>query len=240
MLSPAQLRQVNPSNNALENLLLVCASCHSKITGGVLSKEEISRKKRELKENLNPDSPRLKINAVLEARDTDKREIVLVIPVVNVGRRPVFVSRVAVILEPRETSVMGNPLIKFTPASSELTAHQKNATVKIEPDGDRHVWQIALPRPADFKVVERDGERYGSVHVELTSGDRVEREFLLLPDSAWNFIHAPIAPVFDGKAGYKCPRCGFVFLLQVSSQSGGVQSSVTCPQCKHISSSKPL
>lgn len=38
----------DPSNNAFENLILVCATCHAKITGGVISEEAVRQKKRQL------------------------------------------------------------------------------------------------------------------------------------------------------------------------------------------------
>ena len=38
----------DPSNNVLDNLLVVCATCHTKITGGVLSEADVRTKKREV------------------------------------------------------------------------------------------------------------------------------------------------------------------------------------------------
>lgn len=38
----------NPVNNLLENLLVVCASCHAKITGAVISEADVRTKKREV------------------------------------------------------------------------------------------------------------------------------------------------------------------------------------------------
>lgn len=38
----------DPSNNVIENLLVVCATCHSKITGGVISEADVRTKKREV------------------------------------------------------------------------------------------------------------------------------------------------------------------------------------------------
>lgn len=38
----------DPSNNAFENLILVCATCHSKITSGVISEPDIRFKKHQL------------------------------------------------------------------------------------------------------------------------------------------------------------------------------------------------
>jgi hypothetical protein len=43
----------NPANSVVENLLLVCANCHTKITGGVISEADVRLKKREL-ERINP------------------------------------------------------------------------------------------------------------------------------------------------------------------------------------------
>jgi hypothetical protein len=36
----------DPSNNEFPNLILVCAACHAKITGGVLSVEEVRLRKQ--------------------------------------------------------------------------------------------------------------------------------------------------------------------------------------------------
>jgi hypothetical protein len=38
----------NPSNNVFENLLVVCATCHTKITRGVISEADARAKKREI------------------------------------------------------------------------------------------------------------------------------------------------------------------------------------------------
>jgi 5-methylcytosine-specific restriction endonuclease McrA len=38
----------NPTNNAFENLILACATCHAKITAGVFSEAEVITRKREL------------------------------------------------------------------------------------------------------------------------------------------------------------------------------------------------
>jgi hypothetical protein len=39
---------LDPANNVLENLLVVCATCHSKISGGVISESDVRTKKREV------------------------------------------------------------------------------------------------------------------------------------------------------------------------------------------------
>jgi hypothetical protein len=38
----------DPSNNVLDNLLIVCATCHTKITGGIISEADVRAKKREV------------------------------------------------------------------------------------------------------------------------------------------------------------------------------------------------
>lgn len=43
----------NPSNNEMNNLLLVCPTCHSKITKGDISKEIVKNKKEELMKSNN-------------------------------------------------------------------------------------------------------------------------------------------------------------------------------------------
>jgi len=43
-----------PNNNAMDNLLLVCANCHTKITGGVFSEADVRLKKRTLEYTRQP------------------------------------------------------------------------------------------------------------------------------------------------------------------------------------------
>lgn len=61
----------------------------------------------------------------------------------------------------------------------------------------------------------------------------MEFEFLLLPDSAWDLLTAPIAPIFDGKVRHKCSHCGFIFLSLPDV------ITVTCPKCKNVDHLKP-
>jgi rubrerythrin len=114
-----------------------------------------------------------------------------------------------------------------------LNIGQKQAVVEIEGDDDMHEWQQVLNFMPHFEVHEREGERYGKGYVELTSGKQIEFEFLLLPDSAWSLLTAPIAPVFGNKAGHRCSKCGFVFLKQADA------TTVTCPRCKRVDDLKP-
>jgi phage FluMu protein Com len=131
---------------------------------------------------------------------------------------------------------MPDDLIKgstIVPVSSELNIGQKQAVVTIEGDEDMHEWQQVLRFKPNFKVHEKEGERYGKGYIELTSGKRVEFEFLLLSDSAWDLLTAPIAPIFDGKMGHKCSHCGFIFLTQANI------ITVTCPKCKNVDHLRP-
>jgi hypothetical protein len=49
-IAALQLHHIDsdPSNNVLENLLVVCATCHTKITGGIISEADVRTKKREV------------------------------------------------------------------------------------------------------------------------------------------------------------------------------------------------
>lgn len=38
----------DPSNNALENLFVICGSCHGKVTGGVISEADVRLRKRQI------------------------------------------------------------------------------------------------------------------------------------------------------------------------------------------------
>jgi len=170
------------------------------------------------------DSVKLEVTASLALENTDTRHGLLTIKALNLGSKVVRIRRVAVVLK-RDEPMKGSALVNV---SSELNIGQKQTLVKIEGDEDMHEWQQILRFKPNFEVHEKEGERYGKGYVELTSGKRVEFEFLLLPDSAWDWLTAPIAPIFDGKMGRKCPHCGFMFLTQANA------TAVTCPKCKSV------
>jgi DNA-directed RNA polymerase subunit RPC12/RpoP len=171
---------------------------------------------------------KLKIKAEMIAHNGEKKEILLVVNVVNVGLRPTFVNHVRVILKPQELSVVGNPAIKMKADISELTAFQKNPIVEIKPHGGSHTWQMPFPTKPDFQVTEQNGEPYGNGYVELTSEDKKKFTFTILPDETWN-----IAPVFGGQVGHRCSRCDFMFLMKADAMS------VVCPKCKNEDVLKP-
>lgn len=171
---------------------------------------------------------KLKIKADMIARNGEKKEILLVVNVVNVGLRPIFVNHVRVVLNPQELSVVGKPAIKMKADTSELTAFQKNPIVEIKPHGGSHTWQMPFPTKPDFQVTEQNGEPYGNGYVELTSEDKKKFTFTILPDEIWK-----IAPVFGGQVGHRCSRCDFGFLMKADAMS------VVCPNCKHEDVLKP-
>lgn len=172
-----------------------------------------------------PSSVKLEVTASLAIEHTDTRHGLLTIKALNSGTKVARIRRVAVLLVPEAQTIGGSTL---TPISSELNIGQKQAVVQIEGDDNMHEWQQVLKFRPHFEVHERAGERYGKGYVELTLGKKVEFEFLLLPDSAWSLLTAPIAPVFGNKAGHRCSRCGFVFLKQADA------TTVTCPRCKQV------
>lgn len=173
---------------------------------------------------------KLEVTASLAMEHTDTRHGLLTIRALNSGTKVARIRRVAVLLAPKALTMGGRTL---TPDSSELNIGQRKAVVQIEGDDDMHEWHQVLNFKPHFEVHEREGERYGKGYIELTSGKMVDFEFLLLPDSAWDTLTAPIAPVFDNKAGHRCSRCGFVFLKQADA------TNVTCPQCKQVHDLKP-
>jgi hypothetical protein len=182
------------------------------------------------KTELENRSVRLEVTASLSLESTDTRHGLLTIKALNSGTKVARIRRVAVLLAPLGQTMGGRTL---TPDSSELNIGQKQAVVQIEGDDDMHEWQQVLNFKPHFEVHERAGERYGKGYVELTSGEKLEFEFQLLPDSAWSLLTAPIAPVFGNKAGHRCSRCGFVFLKQAEA------TTVTCPRCKQVDDLKP-
>ena len=163
-------------------------------------------------------SIKLEVTASLALENSDTRHGLLTIKIIF-GHKPVF------------ELIKGNAIV---PVSSELNIGQKQAVVNIEGDEDMHEWQQVLRFKPNFEVHEKEGERYGNGYIELTSGKKVEFEFLLLPDSAWDLLTAPIAPIFDGKMGHKCSHCGFIFLTQANI------ITATCPKCKAVDDLKPI
>lgn len=236
----------NRSNNKPDNLAWLCFNHHNSYDsqssqGKGLTKSEVKTYRKQLwaaiaqerhssphprtKTELEKRSVKLQVTATLSLESTDTKHGLLVIKALNTGTKIARVRRVAVLLAPTGLIIGGRPL---TPDSSELNIGQKNAVVQIHGDDDIHEWHQVLNFKPNFEVHEKAGERYGKGYVELTSGGKIKFEFLLLSDSAWNFLTAPIAPVFDNKMGHKCSRCGFIFLISADTKT------ISCPQCKQV------
>jgi len=249
----AQLKGIWPRSKSLgfaDSDLYAFASKKLKLPHAItslneLGNQQLSRLNRFLiyeerkfkKQTLNPrrgtertnHGSKLEVTASLALENTNTRQGLLTIKAVNFGSKVVRIRRVAVALKPDEL-IKGSGIV---PVSSELNIGQKQAVVNIEADEDMHEWQQVLRFKPNFEVHEKESERYGKGYIELTSGKKVEFEFLLLPDSAWDFLTASIAPVFDGKMGHKCSHCGFIFLTQATA------ISVTCPKCKRVDHLRP-
>jgi len=54
----------DPANGILDNLFVVCATCHTKITGGVISEADVRTKKREVEWLHGQRTPRQPVSAV--------------------------------------------------------------------------------------------------------------------------------------------------------------------------------
>ena len=175
----------------------------------------------------------LRVKATMELRSADKREILLVINAVNLGSKIAFIKKVAVIIPSSTSTPVENPSIQFTPDTTELVAKQSPVVIEIKPDGGLYSWEIKLVQNLQYGIEEIEGDKCGKGYVELTSDEKVEFRYFTLPDSAWNLLTAPIAPVFDGKTAHRCSNCDFIFLTRVG------ETSITCPRCKHIDILKP-
>ncbi len=109
----------------------------------------------------------------------------LKVRVTNMGSKVVWVERVGVLLEPRPTYPVGNPSAAITPDTSELIAHQKDFIVSIKEHGDLHIWQLPFDKKPHFLITTKDGDKYGKGYVLLTTGEKIDFEFILFPDSTW-------------------------------------------------------
>lgn len=196
-------------------------------------KHRYDKKLEEHKSKLNQDkdSAKLKINAEMIMQHTDRKDILINVEVINTGKRPCFIKSVTAVLQPSTRTIVGSTLPPLVDSPEEidnlLTAPQKGV-VEIKPDGASFTWIFKINVNPHLRPYIKDGDTYGKGFVEVTSGERLEYFFLMLPDDAWNFLTAPIAPVFDGQTGHRCSRCGFMFLKQADA------TSVVCPKCKQV------
>ena len=126
------------------------------------------------------------------------------------------------------------------PDSSELNLQMGSAIVELKPYGGAQTFPTPLNLNPHFQVRDKNGDEYGFGYLELTSGQKIEFEFLMLPSDAWDILKKPFAlPKNAPQVGHRCSRCGFIFLIAnpaLSSQRQSSPVSVTCPvkTCGHI------
>lgn len=155
----------------------------------------LAKKEKEVKQPIPSEGKkvRLKIDAVMQVSNgmdghpINLARIILKITVVNRGERIVRIKKVAVIGEATTLFLNGNRKMPLVSSESEFVAYQKEPVVEISPDDGIHIWQIFLPKRPNYLVHEKDGEKYGKGFVELTSEEKHDFEFLLLPNSTWDF-----------------------------------------------------
>jgi len=196
-------------------------------------KHRYDKKLEEHKAKLNQDkdSAKLQINAEMIMQHTDRKDILINVEVINTGKRPSFIKSVTAVLQPSTRTIAGSslpPLVDSTEETANLLTAPQKGVVEIKPDGASFTWVFKINVNPHLRPYIKDGDTYGKGFVEITSGERLEFFFSVLPDDAWGFLTAPIAPVFDGKTGHRCSRCGLMFLKQADAKS------VTCPKCKQV------
>jgi hypothetical protein len=77
----------------------------------------------------------------------------------------------------------------MVPQSASLTLQQASPVVKLEPHGDMYQNEFATQRDPGFMAYAgKDGFPIGKGHVELTTGEKVGFEFVLLDAETWRFI----------------------------------------------------
>jgi hypothetical protein len=161
-------------------------------------KHRYDKKLEEHKAKLNQDkdSAKLKVNAVMIMQHTDRKDILITVEVINTGKRSCSIKSVTAVLQPSTRTIVGSSLPPLIDSPEELdnllTAPQKGI-VEIKSDGASFTWIFNINVNPHLRPYTKDGESYGKGFIELTSGERLEYFFLMLPDDAWNFLTAPTA-----------------------------------------------
>jgi len=150
--------------------------------------DKIQKLKKEIEDN----NTKLVISSVLSLEHTTTLHGLLTIKVVNYGQKVARIRHVCVYLNSSMPIAEG-----VTLQTSVLNIGQKQAIVEIKGDEDMHEWKQELNFKPNFQVHERDGEKYGRGYIELTSEKRIEFEFILLPDDAWQGLGVRGIPRFQ-------------------------------------------
>lgn len=142
---------------------------------------QLQNENQRLKREIDDESLKLAMTGSLSFKHF---QATLTVNAVNNGPKPVYIKEVAIFTKP--VPVIHPNGQSLTPVEALVLMRSKQPVTKIEPDGGMEEWKLALTRQPDFLVHEKDGQRYGSGHAELTSGKRVDFTFILFPDALWN------------------------------------------------------
>jgi len=126
----------------------------------------------------------LKLEANISIVQADAMRVVLTISAVNNGRRPVRIKHVGSLLAKESVPID----MQMFWDSSELTLFgaRGEKPIELSADGGQTIWNMQIKKGTQFLHHNNNkGERYGKAYVELTSGKKVFRTFLLLSDDQW-------------------------------------------------------
>ncbi len=106
------------------------------------------------------------------------RVVRLSVKAVNAGLHPVNVEAARVLLENLTLPMPGHPSASVKTSLNEIILYQKPAVVEIKPHGGVHTWETIIGKDSRLKMSEKNGERYGNGYLKLTSGKKIEFQFL--------------------------------------------------------------
>jgi hypothetical protein len=140
------------------------------------------------------DRGRLKVRGEMSVDYGRRLVVLLTIRAVNLGRRPVRISKVAALLSKSSMPVPpGTPPERAAElqkglVSSEIcpSGDRGEQVVELSPDGGQHTWELPLPQHVNFVCYAKRGEKLGKGYVMLTSGKKVFFGFPLLEDAVWH------------------------------------------------------
>ena len=144
------------------------------------------------------DRAELKIEGDMSIVHTDRVYVVLTISVVNNGRRPVRIKRVAAFLTKASVPILPPGLSPEQRADlskallSGLTSHELclfggpgEGPIELSPDGGHQVWKYPLTKDVEFVTHSKGVEQCGGGYVLLTSGNKICFKFTLLHNDQW-------------------------------------------------------
>jgi hypothetical protein len=129
------------------------------------------------------DRPKLKLNAALIIYHEGGNRVKFDMSVVNIGRRPVRIGLVAVLLEKPEPNVLESIMPIFS--------DKGQTPLELSPDGGQQIWSKPVERRVPFEKHKKGEYEFGRVYVMLTSGKRIFCEFPLLEEQYWPVMESP-------------------------------------------------